>query len=118
MRALLLRYAMAFNTQVAQTAARNGRHPVEQRLARWMLMAHDRADGDEFPMTHEFLPMMPGVRRAGVAAAGAPKKAGLLRYGNVRMAMADRPGPEAPACDCYGAVRCEFARLLGPVAGS
>jgi CRP-like cAMP-binding protein len=64
LRSLLLRDAMAFNTQVAQTAACNERHPVEQRLARWMLMAHDRADDDEFPMTHEFLSMMLGVRRA------------------------------------------------------
>jgi len=118
LRALLLRYAMAFNTQVAQTAACNGRHPVEQRLARWMLMAHDRSEGDEFPMTHEFLSLMLGVRRAGVTvAAGALQKAGLIRYGNGRMAIADRPGLEAAACDCHGTVRREFERLLGPAAG-
>ena len=115
----LLRDDMAFNTQVARTAGRNGRRPVEQRLSRWMLMAHHRSEGDEFPMTREFLSLMLGVRCAGVTvAAGALQKAGLLRYGNGRMAIADRPGLEAAACDCCGPVRRDFERLLGPVAGS
>jgi hypothetical protein len=82
-------------------------------------MAHDRSEGDEFPMTHEFLAMMLGVRRAGVTvAAGALQKAGLVRYGNGRMLIVDRPGLEAAACDCHGTVRREFERLLGPAAGS
>ena len=68
-RAVLLRYAMAFNVQVTMTAACNGRHLVEQRLARWLLMAHDRTVGDEFVMTHEFLSTMLGVRRAGITVA-------------------------------------------------
>jgi CRP-like cAMP-binding protein len=119
MRALLLRYAMAVYVQVSQTAACNGRHHVEQRLARWMLMAHDRAEGDEFPMTHEFLSMMLGVRRSGVTvAAGTLQKAGLIRYGNGRMTVTDRPGLEAAACECYGTVRREFHRLLDSLAGS
>ena len=76
-RAVLLRYAMAFNVQVTMTAACNGRHLVEQRLARWLLMAHDRTVGDEFVMTHEFLSVMLGVRRAGVTvAAGALQRTG------------------------------------------
>src|SRR3954463_9050732 len=62
---LLLRYALVHHGQVARTAACNGRHPIDQRLARWLLMAHDRSEGDEFPMTHEFLSMMLGVRRGG-----------------------------------------------------
>lgn len=115
LRALLLRYALAFHAQVAQTAACNGRHQIEPRLARWVLMAHDRADGDEFPMTHEFLSMMLGVRRAGVSvAASALQKAGLIRYGNGRMAVTDRPGLEAAACECYGAIRRGYDALLGP----
>ena len=72
LRSLLLRYVQAFHAQVAQTAACNGQHAVAERFARWLLMAHDRAGGDEFPMTHEFAAMMLSVRRAGVSvAAGA-----------------------------------------------
>src|SRR5688572_29248147 len=86
LRALLLRYTQAFHAQVSQTAACNGRHTVDERLARWLLMAHDRADGDEFPMTQEFMAMMLGVRRAGVSvAAGILQKAGVIShtYGHV-----------------------------------
>jgi CRP-like cAMP-binding protein len=110
----LLRYAMAFNVQVTLTAACNGRHLVEQRLARWLLMAHDRTEGDEFVMTHEFLSMMLGVRRAGVTvAAGALQKAGFIHYEKGRIQMADRAGLEAAACECHFIVRREFDRLLG-----
>ena len=70
-RALLLRYALVHHGQVARTAACNGRHHTDQRLARWLLMAHDRVEGDAFPMTHEFLSMMLGVRRAGVTVRRA-----------------------------------------------
>ena len=114
-RALLLRYALAFQAQVTLTAACNARHAIEQRLARWLLIAHDRAGADEFPMTHEFLSMMLGVRRPGVTiAAGMLQKAGLVRYARGRMAVADRPGLEAASCECYHTVRHEHARLLGP----
>jgi CRP-like cAMP-binding protein len=114
-RTLLLRYALVHHGQVARTAACNGRHPIEQRLARWLLMAHDRSEGDEFPMTHEFLSMMLGVRRAGVTvAAGALQRAGLIRYERGRMEIADRAGLEAAACECYGVVRRAYDGLLGP----
>ncbi|WP_043367289.1 Crp/Fnr family transcriptional regulator [Belnapia sp. F-4-1] len=90
-RTLLLRYALLHHGQVVRTAACNGRHHIEQRLARWLLMAHDRAEGDRFPLTHEFLSMMLGVRRAGVTvAAGALQKAGLIRYGGGTMMVTDR----------------------------
>jgi CRP-like cAMP-binding protein len=117
LRSLLLRYALAHFEQVARTAACNSRHQTDQRLARWLLMAHDRAEGNEFPMTHEFLSMMLGVRRAGVTvAAGTLQKAGLIRYAAGRMEITDRPGLEAASCECYGIARRAYDRLLGPPA--
>jgi CRP-like cAMP-binding protein len=115
LRALMLRYAMAFNTQVTMTAACNGRHRVQQRLARWLLMASDRTDNDEFAMTHEFLSMMLAVRRAGVTvAAGALQKSGFIRYEQGRIRITDRRGLEAAACECHAIARREYERLLGP----
>ena len=119
LRVLLLRYAMAFIVQVSQTAACSGRHQVQDRLARWLLMAHDRAEGDTFPMTHEFLSMMLGVRRAGVSlAAGMLEKAGLIHYAAGRMEITDRSGLEAASCECYGIARRAQDRLLGPPSGA
>jgi CRP-like cAMP-binding protein len=119
LRTILQRYALAHFEQVARSAACNGRHHVEQRLARWLLMSHDRVEGDDFPMTHEFLSMMLGVRRAGVTvAAGTLQKAGLIRYGRGRMEITDRPGLEAVACECYGIARRAYDHLLGPPAGT
>jgi CRP-like cAMP-binding protein len=114
LRTLLLQYALLHHGQVARTAACNGRHHIEQRLARWLLMAHDRAEGDQFPMTHEFLSMMLGVRRAGVTvAAGTLQTAGLIRYGGGNMMIIDRPGLENVACECYGVVRRAHDSLFG-----
>jgi CRP-like cAMP-binding protein len=114
LRGLLKRYTLAFQAQVTMTAACNARHAIEQRLARWLLTAHDRAGADEFPMTHEFMAMMLGVRRPGVSlAAGVLQKAGLIQYARGRMAVTDRPGLEASSCECYHTSRREFARLLG-----
>jgi CRP-like cAMP-binding protein len=116
---LLLRYALVHHGQVARTAACNGRHHTDQRLARWLLMGHDRAEGDEYPMTHEFLSMMLGVRRAGVTvSAGALQKAGHIQYGRGRITITDRPGLESVACECYGMVRRAQDRLFGLAEGS
>jgi CRP-like cAMP-binding protein len=105
---------MAAHEQVTQTAACNGRHVLEQRLARWLLMAHDRAEGDEFPMTQDFLAMMLCVHRPGVTvAARMLQQAGYIRYGAGHIAITDRPGLEAVSCECYGTVRRQFERLLG-----
>jgi CRP-like cAMP-binding protein len=113
---LLLRYVLAFQTQVTQTAACNGHHALDQRLARWLLIAHDRAEGDEFPMTQEFLATMLCVHRPGVTvAARLFQQAGLIRYSSGRITITDRAGLEAASCECHGVVAREFQRLLGPM---
>jgi CRP-like cAMP-binding protein len=115
LRNLLLRYALVHHGQVARTAACNGRHHIDQRLARWLLMAHGRTTGnDKFPMTHEFLSMMLGVRRAGITvAAGQLQKAGFIHYDRGCIEVTDRSGLESAACDCYGIVRRAYDALLG-----
>ena len=113
-RVVMQRYALLFHAQVTLTAACNSRHAIDQRLARWLLIAHDRADADEFPMTHEFISLMLGVQRPGVSLAAAVlQRAGLIRYVRGRMAITDRLGLEAASCECYHTVRREHLRLLG-----
>jgi CRP-like cAMP-binding protein len=108
----LLRYFDAFHTQVSLTAACNGRHQIEQRLARWILMTHDRVDGDEFAMTQEFLSHMIGVRRPGVTlAVGVLQRAGLIRHGRGTMTVLDRSGLEAVSCECYDLVRRRYSDM-------
>jgi CRP-like cAMP-binding protein len=111
---LLLRYVHAFHNQVAQTAACNGHHHLEERLARWLLMVHDRVDGDELPLTQEFLSTMLGVRRAGVTvAAHTLQEAGLIRYQRGLITILDRAALEAAACECYAIMRQQFEQMLG-----
>jgi len=113
LRPLLLRYAQAFFAQVSQAAACNGSHVIEQRLARWLLMVHDRLGGDAVPLTHEFLAQMLGVRRSGVTiAAGILQTAGLIRYRRGHVAILDRRGLESAACECYAAIRRITDRLM------
>jgi CRP-like cAMP-binding protein len=114
LKALLLRYVQAFHAQVAQTAACNARHPLEERFPRWLLMAHDRVEGDAFPLTQEFAAMMLGVRRPSVSvAAAALQKAGVIAYAHGQITVLDRAGLEAVSCECYGTVRAQFERLPG-----
>ena len=114
LRTLLLRYNEALHAQVTQTAACNGRHGLEQRLARWLLMAHDRVEGDELPLTQEFMAMMLGVHRPSITVtAGILQRAGLIRHSGGRITVLDRPSLEAASCECYGAVRQRFTALLG-----
>lgn len=114
LRARLFRYAEAHQAQVSQTAACNSRHGLEQRLARWLLMAHDRAGDDELPLTQEFMATMLGVHRPSVTVtAGILQRAGLIRYANGRITILDRPGLEAASCECYEMVRQRFERLMG-----
>jgi CRP-like cAMP-binding protein len=113
MRIVMLRYAHAFFNQVAQSAACNHFHSLQQRCCRWMLMTHDRMQADEFLLTQEFLAMMLGVQRTGVtAAAGALQRAGLIRYVRGNVAIIDRPGLIRHSCECYGVSKREFDRLL------
>ena len=110
---VLGRYTQALFTHVAQSSACNRLHPVEQRCARWLLATHDAVGADSFEMTHLFLSQMLGVRRATVTeVAGRLQNAGLIEYGRGRIRVVDRPGLEAAACECYGIIRSEFARLM------
>lgn len=111
---LLDRYALAMLTQVGQSAVCNRIHSIDARCARWLLLCHDRMGADEFLLTHAFLGEMLGVRRAGVTeAAGRLQQAGLIRYRRGRITIADRPGLEGAACECYRVIRDEYDRLLG-----
>ena len=110
---LLLRYTQALITQMSQTAVCNRLHTVDQQLCRWLLLSHDRLDSDELTMTQELIANMLGVRREGVTvAAGRLQAAGLIRYHRGHIAILDRAGLEARACECYQVVRDEFKRLL------
>jgi CRP-like cAMP-binding protein len=114
MQAVMLRYTHAFFNQVAQSAACNHFHSLDQRCCRWLLMTHDRMQSDEFLLTQEFLAMMLGVQRTGVsAAAGALQQAGLIRYTRGNVTIIDRRGLLQRSCECYGVSKREFDRLLG-----
>jgi CRP-like cAMP-binding protein len=108
------RFAQANLNLAAQSTACNRLHPVEERLARWLLMTHDRVGSDELNLTQQILSEMLGVRRASVTtAAGVLQKAGLIEYRRGHIRVLDRSGLEAAACECYRVVRREFDRLLG-----
>lgn len=110
---LMLRFTHLLHVQVTQSAACNGRHGLQERLARWLLMTRDRIDDDTVPLTHDFLGMMLGTRRAGITVAiGALKSAGLVRNSTGRVTILDRSGLEAASCECYRTVTAEYARLL------
>jgi CRP-like cAMP-binding protein len=111
--ALLGRYTQALMTLVMQTSACNSVHLLRERTARWLLMTHDRVDGDSFALTHHFLSQMLGVRRASVTeAAGALASAGAIRYSHGLITVVDRTRLEGEACECYAVIAREFSRLL------
>jgi len=98
----LRRFVQAQAFHLAQSAACNRLHQVAERLARWLLMARDRASSDELPLTHEFLAEMLGSRRSTVSlAAGTLQKAGLIQYSRGRVKILDRTGLQNSACECY-----------------
>ncbi|MES1198584.1 MAG: Crp/Fnr family transcriptional regulator [Pseudomonadota bacterium] len=114
LRDLLLRYTHVFHVQVAQTAACNAHHDLGQRLARWLLAAHDRSGVPELSLTQDLIAVMLGVRRSTVSiAAGVLQKAGVIRYQHGRITILDRIGLENAACECYGAVADEYRSLFG-----
>jgi CRP-like cAMP-binding protein len=109
----LLRYTQALITQIAQTAACNRHHSLDQRLCRWLLLSLDRMQGSDVDMTQELIADMLGVRREGVtAAAQTLQKLGLIHCARGHIAVLDRRGLEQRACECYAVVRKEYERLL------
>ena len=110
---LLHRYTHSLLTQISQSAACNRFHQVNPRLARWLLMTHDRTEGDEFRLTQEFLSQMLGVRREGVTlAAGVLQKQNLIRYSRGQIRILDRAGLEAASCKCYEVVKDDYDNFL------
>jgi CRP-like cAMP-binding protein len=115
---VLLRYTQSLLTQMAQTAACNRHHAVEQQLCRWLLMRADRLPTSKLSGTHDAIAGMLGVRREGITeAAGRLQRAGLIRYSRGRIEVLDRPGLETRVCECYGAFKRESERLRVPADG-
>jgi CRP-like cAMP-binding protein len=111
---LLLRYTQALITQISQTAVCNRLHSVEQQLARWLLLSHDRLKSNELIMTQELIGDMLGVRREAVTvAAGRLQDEAAIRYVRGHITILNRPKLESLVCECYQVVKAEFDRLLG-----
>lgn len=108
------RYSQAFVNMLMQSVACNGLHSAEERCCRWLLMTHDRIGQDEFPLTHEFLAIMLGVRRPTVTLVMADlARAGIVSHVRGHVRVVDRKGLETAACECYRNVRMLSDRLLG-----
>lgn len=113
MQRLLLRYTQAVLTQIAQTAACNRHHTVEQQLCRWLLSTLDRMPTNELTMTQELIANMLGVRREGITeSAGNLQRAGFISYRRGHITVLDRLGLEKTTCECYAVVKKELGRLL------
>ncbi|HEY0378490.1 MAG TPA: Crp/Fnr family transcriptional regulator [Pyrinomonadaceae bacterium] len=109
----LLRYTHALMTQISQSVVCNARHHVEGRLARWLLMFHDRVRDDEFELTQEFMADMLGVRRASISEiAGKLQVMGLIQYRHGHFTIRDRKGLEELVCECYHVIKEKFDDFL------
>lgn len=112
LRGVLHRFIGYQMVQIAQTAACNGIHPVRQRLARWLLMSHDRIGENSLPVTHEFLAFMLSVRRPSVGdTMKLLEQAGAVHQGHGRVLVVDRAKLKAESCSCYDIVRSEYAKI-------
>ena len=110
----LMRRYVAFSMRNAhQTVACNALHALEERMSRWLLMAHDRVGKDEFVLTQEFMAEMLGVRRQTVSVvAGTLQSAGFISYRRGVLRIVDREGLESASCDCYETIRAFFDRIV------
>jgi CRP-like cAMP-binding protein len=109
----LLKYANLYLTSVAQTAMCNRLHRIEQRLARWLLDMHDRADTDALPMTHELLALMLGAYRPSITnALKTLQDRGVLRVARGRVDIVNEHGLETEACECHETIRRRTAATL------
>jgi CRP-like cAMP-binding protein len=112
----VIRYNQALMSQIMQSTICNSLHGAEQRCCRWLLMTQDRAGSDEFPMRHEFLAAMLGVRRPTVTLVAAHlRDTGLIQYRRGFVKIIDRAKLEAASCECYGTVKQQMSRLLPDV---
>jgi CRP-like cAMP-binding protein len=113
LRQVVFAYAQALFAQISQGVACNAAHSIQDRCARWLLDAHDRAGSDQFMLTQEFLSYMLGVRRPSVTvAARTLQNAGVIHYQRGRITVVDRRGLEDASCECYRAVKEEYRRLV------
>jgi CRP-like cAMP-binding protein len=109
-----LKFVQVFGVQTTHTAVCNAQSRLDVRLARWLLMAHDRIGGDTLPLTHEFLSLMLGVRRPGVTEAlHALRERGLISHGRGQITVKNRKGMERMAGEAYGTPEAEYRRLIG-----
>ena len=116
LRGLLLRYVLALNTQSSFTALSNAMHPIEERLARWILMCDDRTDVSEMPLTHEFISIMLGVRRPSVTTALHVLEGNrFIRSERGVITVTNRQALQEFAGDAYGQPEAEYERLIGPL---
>jgi CRP-like cAMP-binding protein len=118
-RDLFVSYSETLLSQVQQTVACNALHTAEERMCRWLLMMHDRAEGEFLPYTHEFLSHMLGINRKSVTlAALSLQRAGLISYHRGKIKIVDRRGLEKVTCECYAIVRDRFDAFLTPPASA
>ena len=114
-RDLFVSYSETQLSQVQQSVACNAMHTTEERMCRWLLMMHDRAEGEALQYTHEFLSHMLGANRKSVTlAAQSMQTAGLISYRRGWIQVRDRPGLEKATCECYAIVKERFDAFLTP----